>query len=248
MQRILHKLRIAGTLLGVLAALTAQAQDGADLVYKRLSERFPEVRPEQITPAPIPGLFELRLGPQIAYVSADGRFLLRGDIIDVGTDANLTEARRSAARLAAVEDVGEAQMIIFSPKQVKHTISVFTDIDCGYCRRLHREIEQYLDAGIRVRYLFFPRSGPDTESWSKAVTVWCSSDRNAALTKSKRGEVLAASNCSPTPVQQHYSLGITLGVQGTPAIITDSGELVPGYVPAAELMPYLDGGKQLPQG
>lgn len=176
-------------------------------------------------------------------MSADGRYFLRGDIIEVATDKNVTEARRGAARVAALDDVGEQRMIVFSPKQVKHTISVFTDIDCGYCRKLHREIDQYLAMGIRVRYLFFPRSGPNTESWSKAQTVWCSSDRNQAMTRSKRGEVLPAMACNPNPVQQHYALGLTFGVQGTPAIITDSGELIPGYIPPAELALHLDAGK-----
>ncbi|MCC7256811.1 MAG: DsbC family protein [Gammaproteobacteria bacterium] len=223
---------------------TAALADGeAEAIQRRLAERFPEVRAEQITPSPIPGLFELRIGPQIAYVSADGRFLVRGDIIDATTDANVSEARRSAARLAAIDDVGEARMIVFSPKQVKHTVSVFTDVECGYCRKLHRELDQYLAQGIRVRYLLFPRGGPDSEGWTKAEQVWCSADRNDALTRSKRGEVLTTRVCSPTPVHEHYALGIMLGVQGTPAIVTDTGELVPGYVPAGELAVYLDTGQ-----
>ncbi len=134
-------------------------------------------------------------------------------------------------------------MIIFSPKQVKHTIDVFTDVDCGYCRKLHRQIDKYLAQGIRVRYLFFPRSGPNTESWTKAEQVWCSEDRNAALTRSKLGEVLTTKVCNPTPVQEHYSLGLKFGVQGTPAIITDTGELLPGYMDPGELADYLDGKK-----
>lgn len=215
----------------------------AESIQRQLAPRYPEIRPEQITPSPIPGLFELRIGSQIAYVSADGRFIVRGDIIDVATEANLSEERRSAARLAAINDVGEARMIVFAPKQVKHTISVFTDVECGYCRKLHREIDQYLAQGIRVRYLLFPRGGPNTEGWTKAEQVWCSADRATALTRSKRGEVLTSRVCSPTPVQQHYALGLEVGVQGTPAIVTDTGELVPGYVPAAELAAHLDGGK-----
>ncbi len=215
----------------------------AQAIQKQLQQRFPEVRADQITPSPIPGLFELRIGPQVAYVSADGRFLVRGDIIDAVTDVNISEARRSAARVAAINDMGEAKMIIFSPKQVRHTINVFTDVDCGYCRKLHREMDQYLARGIRVRYLFFPRSGPNTESWTKAEEVWCSADRNAALTRSKRGEVLTTKVCSPTPVLQHYSLGISFDVQGTPAIVTDTGEILPGYVPAAELAEYLESGQ-----
>lgn len=233
--------RVLLLLLAVLVAGPALAAGEAELIQQQLVKTFPEVRADQLSPSPIPGLFELRIGPQVAYVSADGRYLLRGDIIEVATNENLSEARRSAARLSAVDDVGEAKMIVFSPRQVKHTISVFTDVDCGYCRKLHREMAQYLAKGIRVRYLFFPRSGPNTESWSKAEQVWCSKDRNGAMTKSKRGESLGVKACNPNPVQEHYALGIKLGVQGTPAIITDTGELLPGYVPAPELEDYLDG-------
>ncbi len=219
----------------------ASASGEAEVIRQRLAKTFPDLRSEQISPAPVPGLFEIRIGAQVAYVSADGRFLVRGDIIELGTERNLTELRRGAARLAALDDIGEQRMIVFTPKQVKHTISVFTDIDCGYCRKLHREIEQYLARGIRVRYLFFPRTGPNTESWSKAEAVWCSADRNMALTRAKRGEVLKAPSCGAAPIDQHYALGISFGLQGTPAIITDSGELLPGYVPAAELAAHLDG-------
>ena len=175
----------------------AMAAGEPEVIQKQLQEKYPEVRADQITPSPIPGLFEFRIGAQVVYISADGRFLVRGDIVDAQTDVNITEARRSAARLAAINDVGEANMIIFSPKQVKHTINVFTDVDCTYCRKLHREIDQYMARGIRVRYLFFPRSGPNTESWTKAEEVWCSADRNSALTRPKRGEVLNDEGLQP---------------------------------------------------
>lgn len=232
-------------LIVALLGLSSSVQGAGvpDVIARQLQKSFPEVRSEQISLSPIPGLYELRVGPQIAYVSADGRYLVRGDIIDVMSDTNVSEERRAGARLAAIDDIGEARMIIFTPRQVKHTISVFTDVDCGYCRKLHREIGEYMARGIRVRYLFFPRSGPNTEGWAKAEKVWCSADRADALTRSKRGEALATKACSPTPVQEHYSLGLSFGVTGTPAIVTDTGELVPGYVPAAELGAYLDENK-----
>lgn len=224
----------------LVAVSTAAAGAGAsDAVVRQLQQVFPEVQAEQVSLSPVPGLYELRVGPQIAYVSADGRYLLRGDIIELQTDTNVSERRRASARLEAIDDIGDGRMIVFTPKQVKHTINVFTDVDCGYCRKLHREIGQYMARGIRVRYLFFPRSGPNSEGWSKAEKVWCSADRRDALTRSKLGEVLPVKACSPTPVQEHFSLGISFGVTGTPAIITDAGELIPGYVPAAELDDYL---------
>jgi thiol:disulfide interchange protein DsbC len=224
----------------VLVLGTARGDEAVDAVRAELLKTFPDAKAGDISPSPIPGLYEMRLGPQIVYVSADGHYLVKGDIVSVKDDHNLTETRRSAARLAAVNGVGEDRMIVFQPKQVKHTITVFTDVDCGYCRKLHRQINDYLAQGIRVRYMFFPRSGPNTDSWFKAEKVWCSADRNAALTRAKLGEVLQTVQCTPNPVQQHYSLGREFGIEGTPAIILDNGELVPGYASPAELSSYLN--------
>ena len=138
--------------------------------------------------------------------------------------------------LAAVPD---SQTLVFSPKDPKYTISVFTDVDCGYCRKLHSQIAEYNRLGVRVRYLFFPRSGPDTESWHKAESVWCSADRNDALTRAKRGETLKAKPCGPTPVAKEHQLGEDIGVQGTPSIVLANGEMLPGYVPPAMLVDHL---------
>jgi thiol:disulfide interchange protein DsbC len=207
----------------------------------RIAELFPEVNTENINPSPIAGILEVRIGPQVAYVSADGRFLIQGDIFDLDTEQNLTEVRRSSARLEAVADIGEDQMIVFAPEKVTHTVTVFTDLDCGYCRKLHRQMSDYHARGIEVRYMFFPRSGPATESWSKAERVWCAEDRKSALTRAKLGETIESEECSPTPVALHYVMGQKFGVRGTPAILTETGELLGGYLPPDDLAEYLDG-------
>lgn len=230
-------------LLGFMLSLTAIAADETEAeIRARLATQFPEISIDGLTPSPIDGLYEVRLGAQLAYVTADGQYLLQGDIYEVATRANLTEERRTSARAAAVDGVGESSMIVFGPKQADHTITVFTDIDCGYCRKLHREIEDYVDAGIRVRYMFFPRSGPNTESWTKADNVWCAEDRNSALTRAKAGEKIDSDDCGTTPVEQHYQMGQGFGIRGTPAIITETGTIIPGYVPADELLTYLEEG------
>jgi thiol:disulfide interchange protein DsbC len=209
-----------------------------------VSSRFPEIRPEQLSPAPVPGLLEVRIGSKVAYVSADGRYLIQGEIIDLDTEVNLTEQRRGTARRDALSEVSEASMVVFAPKGTsKHTVTVFTDIDCGYCRKLHRQIADYNARGIKVRYLAFPRSGPGTESWRKAELVWCSKDRQGALTRSKAGEVLKGNACQPNPVAAHYQLGRDFGIQGTPAIVLESGEVIGGYLEPAELAKYLDESK-----
>jgi thiol:disulfide interchange protein DsbC len=134
-------------------------------------------------------------------------------------------------------------MLVFSPKNPKYTITVFTDIDCGYCRKLHAQIAEYNRLGIRVRYLFYPRSGPDTDSWHKAEAVWCSANRNEALTRAKNGEDIKASKCPTAVVARDWELGHKLAVDGTPAIFLASGEMLPGYAPPTQLAHYLKTGK-----
>jgi thiol:disulfide interchange protein DsbC len=208
-----------------------------------IAKQFPEVEMKSIKPSPIDGLYEVRVGNSLTYVTRDARFMVQGDIYDLDTEENLTEQRRADARMAAVDEVGETSMIVFEPDgPAEHTITVFTDIDCGYCRKLHREIDEFNEQGFRVRYMFFPRSGPNTESWFKADNVWCAEDRNEALTMAKRGEEVQSDSCGTTPVSQHYQLGVALGIRGTPAILTDNGVLVPGYLPAQELKDRLANG------
>ena len=230
------------TLAAVLSVGGVAVADSPEEVAAKLADRFPQVDGQQITPTPIPGIYEVRLGAQIAYVSADGNYLIQGDIYDLNSEENLTERRRTAARVEAVDQVGESSMVIFGAEDAGHTVTVFTDIDCGYCRKLHRQMADYNAEDIRVRYMFFPRSGPETESWVKADKVWCSEDRNSALTRAKAGEVIEADDCGSTPVAQHYDLGVSFGIRGTPAILLESGEIVPGYVPPAELADHISTG------
>jgi thiol:disulfide interchange protein DsbC len=216
------------------------ADEQDDLARQKIIELYPELSATDIRPMPIDGLYEVRIGAQVSYITGDGRYLIEGDVYDVDTDENLTELRRTSVRLDSLEDVGESSMIIFEPEVVKHTITVFTDIDCGYCRKLHREIDGYNVLGIRVRYMFFPRSGPQTESWFKAENVWCSEDRNTALTQAKAGAVIESPGCEVTPVAQHYMLGKSFGIRGTPAIVADTGEMIGGYIAPQELFDYLN--------
>jgi thiol:disulfide interchange protein DsbC len=130
-------------------------------------------------------------------------------------------------------------MVVFSPAVPKYTVTVFTDVDCGYCRELHKHIADYNRLGVKVRYLSFPRTGPDTESWSKAEQVWCSADRQGALTQAKQGQPLKTPVCKVNPVALHYALGREIGLNGTPGIVTESGELLPGYAPPDVLLQEL---------
>ncbi len=226
------------------AADAAKADDYAEM-RQNLATIMTASKPDSIKPSPIAGLYEVVYGAQIFYVTKDGKYLVQGDILDVHGQRNLTEQRRAATRLAAINKVSEDKMIIFAPQapqKVKHTITVFTDIDCGYCRKLHSEIGTYLKQGIRVRYMSYPRTGVNTPSYYKAVSVWCAKDRKAALTRAKLDEPIEQKTCN-NPVKEEMQLGEEVGVSGTPTIITDTGRLLPGYVPAVHLAQILDPGK-----
>jgi thiol:disulfide interchange protein DsbC len=209
----------------------APAQDPRSAI----ASKIPGVKAEDLHPSPIPGMYELMRGTDAAYVSTDGKYAILGDLYDLGANDNLTEARRRDLRLKMLAGVPESQMVIFGPADARHTVTVFTDVDCAYCRRLHSQIADYNRLGIRVRYVFYPRTGPNTESWTKAEQVWCSADRKDALTRAKLGQALKAKACADNPVAREYELGRQFNLQGTPAIVLGNGDMVPGYVTPTEL-------------
>jgi len=192
---------------------------------------------EDLRPSPIPGIYEFMQGAEVSYLTADGKYFLDGNLYDMATRENLTETQRTHARLAMISAVPESQMVIFGPKNPLYTITVFTDVDCAYCRKLHSEMAELNRLGVRVRYMFYPRTGPNTESWKKAEIVWCSADRNDALTRAKAGAKLdMTKTCGATPVAREYALGQSLGVRGTPAIVTERGDYIAGYMAPRDLV------------
>lgn len=232
----------------ILTAFFAVSASGAEPATKTaadpraaIAKKFPGVKVEDVVPSPIKGMFELRLGGDVAYISADGRFLINGDMFDVESRTNLTEAGRSDTRRKLLAKLDEKDMIVFAPEQAaKHTITVFTDVECGYCRKLHSEIEQINKLGVRVRYMAYPRSGPGTPDWAKMESVWCSKDRKGAITQAKLGNDVKTPNCNATPVAKQFELGEQMGVRGTPAIFTVSGDYIGGYLPPQQLASQLD--------
>jgi thiol:disulfide interchange protein DsbC len=195
---------------------------------------------EDLRPSPIAGIYEFTQGAEISYLTADGKYFIDGNLYDMKSRDNLTEAVRTHARIALINSVPESEMLIFTPPNPKYTITVFTDVDCAYCRKLHSQMAELNRLGIRVRYMFFPRTGPGTESWKKAEVVWCSANRNEALTRAKAGATLDMNKvCAPTPVKREYELGENIGVRGTPAIITENGDYISGYMEPRELLDQL---------
>jgi thiol:disulfide interchange protein DsbC len=206
-----------------------------------IAAKMAGVKPEDLHATPIPGIYELLRGGDAAYVSSDGKFAIIGDMYETGTNNDLTENRRRDLRLKMLAAIPEAQMVVFGPDNPKHTITVFTDMDCAYCRKLHSQISDYNKLGIRVRYIAYPRTGPNTSSWSKAEQVWCSADRKTALTEAKLGKTLPTKICANNPVAREYQLGQDFNLQGTPTIILGNGAMVAGYLAPDDLVQELKG-------
>ncbi|MGB5776966.1 MAG: DsbC family protein [Sedimenticolaceae bacterium] len=230
-------------LLLIAPAQAAVDQAIADKITASLKVLLPDLQVDDIRTTPIQNLYEVSFGMRVVYVTGDGRFLVQGNVIDLETRTEITAGRQSALKLAALQEVGEDQMVIFGPEDAEHIVTVFTDIDCGFCRRLHSEMAGYNEKGIRIRYLFYPRAGIGSESYNKAVSVWCADDRKAAMNQAKAGQPVAPKTCD-NPVDEHYALGQTMRLQGTPALVLESGETVPGYVPPDKLRQALDQRRQ----
>jgi len=219
--------------LVVVVTPAFSADDGANTLKKALAKNLPNIEISQISESAIPGLYQVIVGAQVVYMDKNARYMIDGDLVDLSTRENHTEKAKSTIRLAAINALGEANMLVYTPKKVDHTITVVTDIDCPYCRRLHSEMDEYMKNNVKVRYIFMPLKGKS--DFETTVSVWCAKDRNNALDLAKSGADIEALSCD-NPIQDHLALARQIGVGGTPAIILESGELLPGYVPVAKLV------------
>lgn len=219
----------------LVPAPAVSAAESDQTVLERIASRFPGVSAENVSPSPVPGIYEVVVGPIVVYASADGRYMFRGEIHDMNTDINLTETRVQQARAATLADLGEDEVIVFGKADAPHSVTVFTDISCGYCRVLHSQIEEYNKRGITIRYAAYPRNGHASEVWQQMEKVWCADDRKKALTMAKLDRDFESKACTTDQVTEQWQLGRMLGIRGTPAMFTTTGQMFPGYLPPDEL-------------
>lgn len=199
------------------------------------------VRIESIGPAPLPGFRQVVAGGTVLYVSDDGKYLFQGGLVDVAKRQDMSEAAMAQVRKGILASLPEADRIVFAPKGTpRHTVVVLTDIECGYCRKFHSEIDRYNALGIRVEYLAFPRAGLGSDDYRKMVAVWCAPDRRKALTDAKNDRPVALGACPRTPVDMQYRAGLRMGLEGTPMILALNGRMVGGYLPPERLAQRLD--------
>lgn len=228
-------------LLTVAPAMSAPGSDDVSKLHQAIQAHDPAAQVVAPARSPVTGMYLTSIDGVSGYVSADGRYFIVGDMLDLATHSNVTEESRQLTRRGLLQKVAPNEAILFAPPKPKYTVIVFTDVDCPYCRKLHSELAQLQARGIAVRYMAFPRSGPNTKAWRTMAAVWCSKDRRDALTRATRGEaVSAASSCSDAVVAKQFALGQQLGIPGTPMIVLSDGTSLGGYMSPDKLLAALD--------
>jgi thiol:disulfide interchange protein DsbC len=211
-------------LLGVVSF--AHADDGDKTVRDAMHSLLPNAAIDQVVKSELPGFYEVVVNSQIVYVSADGKYLLQGNLYNVPAKKDLTAARIAATRAQAIEKLPASKKIVFAPEHPKHTVTVFTDVDCPYCRQFHKQIAEFNNVGIAVNYVLFPldiHPGAD----KKASALWCAADRNAAYTAAMSGHDPGAAVCA-NPVAETKALAVSLGINATPTVLAEDGTTVDG--------------------
>lgn len=227
-----------------MATANSAQQDFAKRFQENLTKVNPQYKVQSVEPSHLKGFYNVQLenGP-LLYVAENGQHFFAGELyfLENNKMVNITDLDSARARTALMGEFNPSEMIIFTPKspvRTKATITVFTDVDCFYCQKLHQEVPELNARGIEVRYVAFPRAGIGSASAQKLVSAWCSKNPQEAITKLKNQESIATANCD-NPVSKQYDLGRRMGVNGTPAIILQDGGLIPGYKPASELAKIL---------
>ena len=213
----------------------------ADTLTRKLSVPEMGLTVESVSRSQLPGLYEVQFanGGPLVYATENGDYFVLGDLYAVSSDGfvNLAEKRRDGQRRERMEAVKIEDMIVFSPEgKPRAHINVFTDVTCFYCQKLHREVPELNKRGVEVRYLAYPRAGTDSDGYRKLASAWCAENPQDTLTRLKRKESIEENVCTPNPVSEQYRLGQEIGVRGTPAIVTETGQMIPGYQSADELM------------
>lgn len=221
-------------------ATAAHAAPNQAAIEARVKGINPDAVIASIKPTPVNGLNEVLAGGQVLYLSDDGRYLFHGSLLDMQERINITEIAASKVRAELINSVPDAEKIIFKPAgKPKHVVRVFTDISCGYCKKLHEGIQDYLKAGIQVEYLAFPRGGEQSPAFGEMKAIWCANNPKVAYEAAIMGEEPNSVPCAD-PVLKHYALGDKVGIQGTPAIFSMDGVQLGGYLPAPEMLNKLD--------
>ncbi len=234
-------MKLLKALVLTASVLSLSVSADVDRITDKLAGVIPQnMKIQSIAESAMPGVYLVDLGSQTIFAYETGEHLLVGEAFDTTRQVSLLSEYKAGKMSQSLASLDQSEMIIMGPKDAEHYITVFTDIDCGYCRKLHFDtIPKLVDAGIQVRYLLWPRAGLNSNSYDKAVSAYCAEDQVQALTDAKAGKEIEAKECD-NPVAEHFKIGIDGGVRGTPNIVLDNGIIIPGYVPASRILAQLN--------
>lgn len=242
MQARISRQALLGLGFAVLSVTAASADEQAvrERIQASVQQASPGLQVQEVSPTPISGVREVLINGEVLYFSEDGRYMLQGELLDLKERRSLTEQRREQQRAAVLSKLEAQDLLVYPARgQARHIITVVTDIDCPYCRRFHEHMPELNARGVEVRYLLLPRAGVQSESYRKAVSVWCAEQPQMAMTAAKQGKAVPQKQCQHL-VDRHMALSQQLGVSGTPAILTEQGGLIAGYLPPEQLLPQLE--------
>jgi thiol:disulfide interchange protein DsbC len=218
-------------------------KDSSALIEEKLSKIIPiELSVNSIKKSEIQNFYEVELSDQsFFYIEENAEYLFLGDIYQIGQNKliNISQEKKFESSKEMIKKINPSSLITFSPKNIKYQVYVFTDVDCGFCRKFHNQISAYLDEGIEINYLAFPRAGIDSDTYNKMVTAWCSKDQHAVLTGLKKDQIFDEVKCKNNPIKDHYALAKSINIEGTPTIVSSTGLTIPGFIEAKELVEYL---------
>ncbi len=231
------------TLIGIgcttLITSVSQADNAAEIQAALTEIIGPRGASAEVTASPMTDVYQADIGGRVVFISKTGNHMLLGDVFDMQRKVSLSEEIKQQKALAVIDEIDEEEMIVFGPKETKRTVTVYTDVDCPYCRKLHEEVPKLMESGVKVRYLWYPRTGVGTPSYDKAVSIWCAEDQITAMDDAKLNNKIVDAKCDPNPVSAQYTSGQKVGVRGTPTIVVDDGTIIGGYLPAKDLIASL---------
>jgi thiol:disulfide interchange protein DsbC len=223
----------------MLLAVGQPARADHEQVRERLAELGSDPATLSIAETPIDGLVQVTMDSEIFFMTSDGQYFIQGRVVNLDTQVDLTELAQRGFRQQLLANLDTGSLLSYGPEDAAHEVIVFTDTDCGYCRRLHALMDGYASAGIRINYAAYPRAGIGSSTYDDLVSIWCADHPQNAMDLAQTGQALEPKQCA-APIESHYELGRQLGIGGTPTLVTGSGELIAGYVQPDDLRQRLD--------
>lgn len=239
------------TLCVLAASLVASISFASEAEFKQLEqalkEKMPDLEITEISATPIPGILELLTGGDVVYLTPDAQYMFQGSLIDLEARANLTQKRQGQVHMALINKIADDETVVFAPEKTDNVreMTVFTDTSCPYCSKLHEGVDELNAAGIKVRYLLYPRAGLGSTAHKELMSVWCADDQKSAMTAAKRGQPVEEKSCE-TPIEKHIAIAQQVGLRGTPLIYLDSGEMISGYRPADAIIKLVENSVAMP--